>query len=331
MEMSEHYAPFPGAHATPTKVDSNPNADVDNSSRLAAIPGPAYQDAVAQKALAASTPVAQPMHERPTLSAQSPVSVVLRTSPIKVDEYADYEVAITEPATTEDEPPRRSRGRPKGSKAGMSYGQMRGGAGSRSVVHVGRSGRQKHIPNYSLKRRRRTVARPDPRTPRELYQALKPTFIGFLCEWSGCKANLHNMDTLRRHVDAIHLKPREQHCCLWGKCGERSVARQIDGVALATHLEQAHLVPMTWHVGDGPKNSWNWSIKLEADAEAVADFLKDKEGNQVTPSTRDQLVEDLHTYRTNRRKLKELILRRDENLDSQSSDASEDEDMGSGL
>ncbi|KAM3464146.1 hypothetical protein NHJ6243_002679 [Beauveria neobassiana] len=289
VEMSEHYAPFPGAHATPTKVDSNPNADVDNSSRLAAIPGPAYQDAVAQKALAAK------------------------------------------PATTEDEPPRRSRGRPKGSKAGMSYGQMRGGAGSRSVVHVGRSGRQKHIPNYSLKRRRRTVARPDPRTPRELYQALKPTFIGFLCEWSGCKANLHNMDTLRRHVDAIHLKPREQHCCLWGKCGEQSVARQIDGVALATHLEQAHLVPMTWHVGDGPKNSWNWSIKLEADAEAVADFLKDKEGNQVTPSTRDQLVEDLHTYRTNRRKLKELILRRDENLDSQSSDASEDEDMGSGL
>ncbi|OAA48160.1 C2H2 finger domain-containing protein [Beauveria brongniartii RCEF 3172] len=213
----------------------------------------------------------------------------------------------------------------------MSYGQMRGGAGSRSVVHAGRSGRQKHIPNYSLKRRRRTVTRPDPRTPRELYHALKPAFIGFLCEWSGCKANLHNMDTLRRHVDAIHLKPREQHCCLWGKCGEQSVARQIDGVALATHLEQAHLVPMTWHVGDGPKNSCDWSTKLEADAEVVADFLKDKEGNQVTPSTRDQLVEDLQTYRTNRRKLKELILRRDENLDSQSSDASEDEDIGSGL
>ncbi|KAM3444073.1 hypothetical protein NHJ13734_001552 [Beauveria thailandica] len=329
MEMNEHYAPFPGAHAAPTKVDSNSNADADKSWRLAAIPGPAYQNAVAQKA--ASTPAAQPMHERPTLSAQSPVSVVLRTSPIKVDEYAEYEVAITEPTTTEDEPPRRSRGRPKGSKAGMSYGQMRGGAGSRSVVHAGRSGRQKHIPNYSLKRRRRTVTRPDPRTPRELYHALKPTFIGFLCEWSGCKANLHNMDTLRRHVDAIHLKPREQHYCLWGKCGEQLVARQIDGVALATHLEQAHLVPMTWHVGDGPKNSCDWSTKFEADAEAVADFLKDKEGNQVTPSTRDQLVEDLQTYRTNRRKLKELILRRDENLDSQSSDASEDEDMGSGL
>ncbi|KAM3512281.1 hypothetical protein MY11210_004065 [Beauveria gryllotalpidicola] len=327
MDMNEHYAPFPAAHATPTKVDSNPNADVDKSSRLAAIPGPAYQNAVVQKALTASSSAAQPMHERPTLPAQSPVSVVLRTSPIKVDEYADYEVAITEPPTTEDEPPRRNRGRPKGSRAGMSYGQMPGGAGSRSVVHIGRSGRQKHIPNYSLKRRRRT----DRRTPRELYHALKPTFTGFLCEWSGCKANLHNMDTLRRHVDAIHLKPREQHCCLWGKCGEQSVARQVNGVALATHLEQAHLVPMTWHVGDGPKNSWNWSIKLEADAEAVADFLKDKAGNQVTPSTRDQLVEDLQTYRTNRRKLKELILRRDENLDSQSSDASEDEDMGSGL
>lgn len=239
---------------------------------------------------------------------------------------------ILEATTTEDEPPRKKRGRPKGWRAGMSYAEMRGGvAPPRSVMRVGRSGRQTQAPDYRLKRRRKAAARPDSPPPRELYLALKPTFTRFLCEWSGCKADLHNMATLRRHVHVVHLQARQKDRCLWGKCGQKSAMQHIDAAAFAEHMEQAHLVPMTWHVGDGPRNSWDWSTKLEADGEAVPDFLKDGDGNQVTPSTRDQEVEDLLTYRNNRRKLRELIMRRDENLESQSSDASEDEEVASGM
>ena len=240
--------------------------------------------------------------------------------------------ATSEATTTEDEPPRKKRGRPKGWKAGLSYAEMRGGVRPKSVVRIGRSSRQTQAPDYRLKRRRKTTTRPDSPPPRELYLALKPTFTRFLCEWSACQAELHNMDTLRRHVHAVHLGPRQQqHRCLWGKCARKSATQHDGAAALAKHMEGAHLVPMTWHVGDGPRNSWDWSTRPVADGEAIPDFLKDRDGNQVTPSTRDQEVEDLLTYRNNRRKLKELIMRRDENLESQSSGESEGDDMASGL
>ncbi|OAA77725.1 hypothetical protein LEL_04548 [Akanthomyces lecanii RCEF 1005] len=332
MDIDEHYAPFPGARATPSRPD-NPHADVEESyTRAANRPSPAYQNATAQKARPAGPLAAQPVPRGSTLSAPAPVSVVLRTSPIKVHEYSEYDVAITEATTAEDEPPRKKRGRPKGWKAGLSYAEMRGGVRPKSVMRVGRSGRQTQAPDYRLKRRRKTAARSDSPQPRELYLALKPVFTRFLCEWSGCQADLHNMDTMRRHVHAVHLRPQhQQHCCLWGKCAGKSATQHDDAAALAKHMERAHLVPMAWHVGDGPRNSWDWTTRLEADGEAVPDFLKDSDGNQVTPSTRDQEVEDILTYRNNRRKLKDLIMRRDENLESQSSGESEGEDTASGL
>lgn len=201
---------------------------------------------------------------------------------------------------------------------------MRGDPTPRPVVaRVGRPGRIKQMPNYALKRRRKATARFDSPPPREVYLALQPTFTRFLCEWAGCKADLHNMDTLRRHVATVHLKSQRQQACLWSTCAKNSSTRPANGKSLVEHLEQAHLVPMSWHVGDGPKNSWDWSTRNDGHNENIPDFLKDKDGNQVTPSTRDQEIEDLLTYRNNRRRLKELIMRRDENLESQSSDESE--------
>ncbi|XWW96953.1 hypothetical protein V2A60_004933 [Cordyceps javanica] len=331
MDVDGRYAPFPGALAAPTNI-RRPDVDVGQRHQVVAVPDTAYQHATAQMVQSADPPAAQPARRRPSMLAPpGPVSVVLGTSPIKVHEYSEYNVTIQDDATAENGPPRNKRGRPKGWRAAHSSSTMLGSPGARPAVTVGRPGRQKQTPNYSLKRRRKTVARPESPPPRELYLALKPTYTGFLCEWSGCKAELHNMDTLRRHIYVVHLRPQRQHRCLWGKCGQMSVAQQFDGEALATHLEQLHLVPMSWHIGDGPRNRWDWSIKLAADRETVPDFLKDRDGNQVTPSTREQEVEDLPTYRSNRRKLKELIMRRDENLESQSSGTSEGEAMGSGL
>ncbi len=94
MDMDEHYAPFPGARATPTKLSGH-DADVQEPSRLATVPGLAYQNAAAQKAGVAGPPAVQPMPGRPRLAAPAPVSVVLMPSPIKVHEYSEYEVAVT--------------------------------------------------------------------------------------------------------------------------------------------------------------------------------------------------------------------------------------------
>ena len=89
-----------------------------------------------------------------------------------------------------------------------------------------------------------------------------------------------------------------------------------DEAALVRHVEEAHMVPISWHVGDGPANTWNSLGSQKTPNEQVPDFLKDSDGNQVTPSTRDQEIEDLATYRLNRQKLKDLIMARDANLPS---------------
>ena len=82
------------------------------------------------------------------------------------------------------------------------------------------------------------------------------------------------------------------------------------------------MIPISWHVGDGPKNSWDWArLPGDRSPNGVPDFLKDSKGNQVTPSTKNQEIEDLATYRANRQKLKDLIMARDANLPSDEEDS----------
>ncbi|KAF7542676.1 hypothetical protein G7046_g10128 [Stylonectria norvegica] len=75
----------------------------------------------------------------------------------------------------------------------------------------------------------------------------------------------------------------------------------------------AHLVPFAWHIGDGPRNAPGEEHKAEEEEE-VPEFLMDAEGRQVTPWVRDQQLEDLATWKSNRRKLRDLLRRRNENL-----------------
>ena len=89
------------------------------------------------------------------------------------------------------------------------------------------------------------------------------------------------------------------------------------------HMEEAHLVPFAWHVGDGPNNGFEGKRKTEG--EEIPDYLKDEHGNQVTPSVREQQEEDFATWKGNRRKLRELLRRRDENLPDEESEAVDEE------
>lgn len=77
-------------------------------------------------------------------------------------------------------------------------------------------------------------------------------------------------------------------------------------------------------MGDGPQN--NGGPKQRLEEEEVPDYLKDNLGNQVTPSIRDQEVEDFVTWKHSRQKLKDLLVRMNENLPSEESDSPVDED-----
>ncbi|KAM4066883.1 transcription factor Zn, C2H2 [Hirsutella rhossiliensis] len=219
-----------------------------------------------------------------------------------------------------------SRGRPKGWKAGMSYSDMRGNSLSGARVRHARA--KAPAPGFA-KRRGRPPKTPSP-PPGEIYRRLEPQFVAFLCEWAGCKAELHNLDTLRRHIYVVHghsggTGPR---CCRWRKCASAQPAREFtDSDEFREHMEEAHLVPLAWHVGDGPQNGGHDARRATGEPSGgggdddIPDFLKDAQGNQVTPSVRDQEVEDVITWRMNRRRLKELLARRDENLPDDDSES----------
>jgi hypothetical protein len=113
-------------------------------------------------------------------------------------------------------------------------------------------------------------------------QPRQPSFVPFKCEWRGCEAELMNLETLRRHIYAVHGKVFAKgefvpKACLWGKCGKSAgsksrngdedvemggveggvVQRELygDAEAFKAHLEKAHVVPLSWHMGDGPRGS----------------------------------------------------------------------------
>lgn len=205
---------------------------------------------------------------------------------------------------------KRKRGRPKGWRPGMAYSTgKKNMAREKSFARAERT-KGKPAPNYDLKKRRgRPPRRPSP-TPQAIFGRVRPKFVSYLCEWQGCRAELHNMATLRKHVMVVH---GDSELCKWAKCAAAEPqVRLQDGIDFEEHMERMHLVPFEWHMGDGPQNSMGASKPDHQESE-LAPYLLDQDGNQVTPSIRDQELEDHITWRNNRRRLRELLMQRDAN------------------
>jgi hypothetical protein len=102
-------------------------------------------------------------------------------------------------------------------------------------------------------------------------------YLPFLCEWEGCPAELHNLNTLRLHLTIVHGirdKSTKDIPCRWAKCASSHKAERkaiinrksnddnsshaTSGIAFKRrgqwkeHIEEAHLIPFSWHMGDGP-------------------------------------------------------------------------------
>lgn len=96
-----------------------------------------------------------------------------------------------------------------------------------------------------------------------------PRYQSFKCKWQNCQAELHNLETLRRHVQKVHQKFTDDEVlqCLWAGCGtqmanhdpvtnmtiERFEPKSFYSVGRwQSHLEETHFVPLSWQAGDGP-------------------------------------------------------------------------------
>jgi len=97
-----------------------------------------------------------------------------------------------------------------------------------------------------------------------------PHLQSYGCQWRGCKAELHNLETLRKHVFKVHCKETTDgtlECC-WRGCG-REVASHgsltnttLEGQKSHSfaaresdwqdHILKYHIDPMSWELGDGP-------------------------------------------------------------------------------
>lgn len=105
--------------------------------------------------------------------------------------------------------------------------------------------------------------------------------------------------------------------CLWAKCGAKKVVEGEDGEKKVLddhpvfaskqqwmdHLEAKHLVPFSWHMGDGPK-----ATDLSGKPKGMIDplWLNDSNGNQVTPSIKGQPLEDGRASILNKKRFRKM-------------------------
>jgi hypothetical protein len=114
---------------------------------------------------------------------------------------------------------------------------------------------------------------PSSTKPAPLPPAAEPKFTVYKCGWQDCGAQIHNLETLRRHVEKKHGKPDKNgtYTCLWADCGKTVQNIGDDGAVtqsaqhfnfpdtseLMRHVEQSHITPIAWELGDGPPGGFS--------------------------------------------------------------------------
>lgn len=167
-----------------------------------------------------------------------------------------------QPQLDENGNPIKKKGRPVGwrkaihSKAAQAGGSDASPAAQRASRQDGEASSQTPV-----KRRGRPAGvktKPPPKSPEANFQVFK-------CEWIGCKAQLHSLELLRKHIFVIHNKAPRQ--CLWNNCSRAGEATgkgkdrtdeplEFDEAeAWVTHIDNRHLFPLAWELGDGTRGT----------------------------------------------------------------------------
>jgi len=326
----EAWAPMPAGGSPLTLQQRNPfptprphsSAATPQSSRLEVVlnSSPRYQHPLSHHADYSSD------GRKAVVQSQVNHSAKAAASPLTRQKGPARRAPTAGPSTpaTAEEPPKRKRGRPKGWRPGLSYsGKPLTPVEVAERIERARLARSNAKPKTPAAARTKNAAdgtgktgkkrgRPaKPSVPHSIFRSLRREFLTFGCEWQGCRAELQNMATLRRHVMVVH---GQAEACRWGRCAR--MAGTEAGPLLATHadfeehVEEAHLMPYQRHMGDGFRNS---IVLPPEDSGDLPLYLFGADGTQVTPSVRDQKLEDFATRRANRKRLRELLMLRDAN------------------
>jgi hypothetical protein len=115
--------------------------------------------------------------------------------------------------------------------------------------------------------------------PAKQLTRLEPKYLTYKCEWRGCLAELHNLETLNLHVLKVHKK-RENgvFICEWNRCttsqnmDDRMEVSSRSGTDThhqfeleeewLKHISDEHMQPYAWYMGDGPRSSLGMTDSL---------------------------------------------------------------------
>lgn len=161
-------------------------------------------------------------------------------------------------------------GKPLPKKKGRPVGWRKAIHGSSTAqqrpVMNGHTGKYQPQQQSTLRNANQEPIRIDSRSPSV---SRAPQQQSFKCKWQNCKAELHNLETLQKHVFKVHNKEtlRNTRECLWGDCGKEvtsfdpmsnmSLERHTPLTfgaenAWRQHIQQNHIDPLAWQQGDGP-------------------------------------------------------------------------------
>jgi len=199
--------------------------------------------------------------------------------------------------------PVRRRGRPVGwrkavhSKAAPGQGTEGGQSSQRRS-----NGAEQNSENISHGRKRGPKPGSRQKVP---YHELEPHYNVYECKWQLCKAELHNMDTLKKHVVKVHgvSNDNNKYECKWDGC--RSGGDDVSGKGKApadapptfntieswlTHLNVYHFLYLARSLGDGPRGG----LSDHYDSEASEAYMSDATGRIITPraTPMESLAED---------------------------------------
>lgn len=114
----------------------------------------------------------------------------------------------------------------------------------------------------SLPSRKKTAtSTPTAGTAKKEDVVLQPVYQVYKCRWNKCKTELHNLETLKKHIIKVHGLAREgdeRFECWWKGCGAEKRAEgrvlSFDGIEdWLAHVDEEHLAAVRWKLGDGPK------------------------------------------------------------------------------
>jgi hypothetical protein len=163
----------------------------------------------------------------------------------------------------------KKRGRPVGWRKAI-HGSAAAWSKPNANGHTG--ARDKHQPSQPSSLRHvntgtQEAIRIDSRSPSVANRV--PRYQSYKCKWQDCTAELHNLETLKKHVLKVHRKetPRNTLECLWDDCGkevtdfdpntniriEKHTPHSFDLESnWRGHIQQNHFDPLSWELGDGP-------------------------------------------------------------------------------